>query len=109
MLVDTMRLFSCSFTIPPKVVHHHRLEGLEAIFQGGNMALVTGLSAVIVVNNNAFHIGDTALGADAILGLLLHIALGTPTVISTDVNASCGQRLATYLHLARTTIGTCDR
>lgn len=76
MLVVTMRLFSCLLTIPPKVLHHHRFEGLEALFQGCDMARVTGLSAVIVVNNYAFHVRDMTLRADSILDSFLYIALG---------------------------------
>lgn len=72
-----MRLFPCFLAISPNVVHYHRFEGLDAIFQGRNMAMVAALSAVTVMNNNAFHIGDTAFGADAIFDLLLHVALGS--------------------------------
>lgn len=77
MFIDTRRLFSCFLTIPPKVMHHHRFEGLEAIFQGRDMAMGAGLSAVIVVGNNAFHVGDATFRADAIIYSLLHVALGS--------------------------------
>ena len=80
MLIDTRRLFFCFLTIPPKVMHHHRFEGLEAIFQGHDMAMGAGLSAVIVVGNNAFHVGDATFRAAAVVYSVLYVALGSTKI-----------------------------
>lgn len=88
MLINTGQLFSCFFSIPPKLVHHHRFKRLEPIFQGRDMAMGAGLSTVILVGNDAFDICDATFCTD-IMSSLLYVALENTQQLSVQAR-SCG-------------------